>query len=201
MFPLDTAKTHMQVSRSQLGLGAAFRAVLCERGTLGLMRGSAVIGAGCVPAHVGLFGTYELSMASVAHDVVLTPHDVVKQQLQLGRYAGTADCIASLMQKDGLAAFYRSLPTTMAMNVPFMGLLVAANESLKLLLRLRQGRADATLSGASGYFACAGASGGFASALTSPLDVVKTRLQTSDMPAILAEEPPDAAGVARGSVG
>jgi len=119
----------------------------------------------------------------VAHDVVLTPHDVVKQQLQLGRYAGTADCIASLMQKDGLAAFYRSLPTTMAMNVPFMGLLVAANESLKLLLRLRQGRADATLSGASGYFACAGASGGFASALTSPLDVVKTRLQTSDMPA------------------
>ena len=30
----------------------------------GLMRGSLVIGVGCVPAHIGLFSTYEFTKAS-----------------------------------------------------------------------------------------------------------------------------------------
>merc|ERR1712079_143078 len=58
-----------------------------------------------------------------------------------------------------------------------MGLLVAANESLKRLLNLHSVN-RVMPSETPQYFICAGVSGAFASAVTTPLDVVKTRLQT-----------------------
>lgn len=202
MYPVDTVKTRVQASWQNLGVRAAVREVFHERGLAGFMRGAAVIGIGCIPAHVGLFGTYELARsrwvdadrlqhqplrtaacgaaAAVVHDAILTPHDVVKQRLQLGRHAGALDCIASTWRQGGFRAFYRSLPATLAMNVPYTGTLVATNESLKLLLELRRDGADARLSDASWYFLCAGASGAVAAALTSPFDVVRTRLQTTE---------------------
>lgn len=202
MYPVDTIKTRVQASCRNLGVRAAVQEVLHERGLAGFMRGATVIGFGCVPAHIGLFGTYEFARtklinekslehqplqmaacgaaAAVVHDSILTPHDVIKQRLQLGRHSGALDCAREAYRAGGLRAFYRSLPATLAMNIPYTGALVAANESLKLALHLRRYDVDATLSDASGYFLCAGISGAFAAALTSPLDVVRTRLQTQE---------------------
>mmetsp|Transcript_62334 Transcript_62334/g.140468 ORF Transcript_62334/g.140468 Transcript_62334/m.140468 type:complete len:348 (+) Transcript_62334:101-1144(+) len=214
MFPVDTVKTQMQASPTRLGVMEAVRGVLQSRGALGLMRGSTVIGAGCIPAHVGFFGTYELAVetasgrggeplnpassaacgatATVVHDMVLTPHDVVKQRLQLGCFRGPLDCTTALWQQQGLRAFYRSLPVTLAMNIPYTGLLVAANDSLKRLWHLERGGSGEALSSAHMYFLCAGISGGFAAAMTLPLDVVKTRLQTQGLPSAFgAPETPD----------
>lgn len=122
--------------------------------------------------------------AAVVHDLVLTPHDVVKQRLQLGRYSGALDCVVSMWRHEGLRAFYRALPTTMIMNIPYTGMLVAGKESLKQLLRL-SGHVDPddALMHPPLYFLCAGISGAFAAAATSPLDVVKTRLQVMQQPA------------------
>jgi len=200
MFPVDTVKTRLQASPVCARATDVALAVIRERGFAGFMRGATAIGAGCIPAHIGLFGTYELASsalvdrnlqehqpcrvaacgaaASIVHDVVLTPHDVVKQRLQLGRYSGVIDCVSSAWRYEGVGAFYRSLPATMAMNIPFTGVLVAVNESLKLMLRLQNHDADAALSNASNYFLCAGIGGAVAAFVTSPLDVVKTRLQT-----------------------
>uniref|UniRef100_A0A7S4TAE5 Mitochondrial carrier protein n=1 Tax=Alexandrium monilatum TaxID=311494 RepID=A0A7S4TAE5_9DINO len=200
MYPLDTVKTRMQASPERLSVGGAVDAVLRERGLRGLMRGSTVVGAGCVPAHVGFFVAYELASAellapgreehqpmraaacgaaaTLVHDLILTPHDVVKQRLQLGRHAGPLDCISSMWQRDGARGLYRSLPITLAMSVPYTGLLVAANDSLKRAWRLERNGADASLSVAHRYFVCAGLSGAFAAAATLPLDVLKTRIQT-----------------------
>lgn len=170
---------------------------------LRLMRGSMVIGVGCVPAHIGLFSTYEFgkawlldseghehqpleaaacgAMATVAHDTIITPMDVVKQRLQMGGYSGTLDCVQSTLRKEGVHAFYRSLPTTLAMNIPYMGLFVASNESLKRCLDIGTSTSSSSSSkfaGAPWYFLAAGMSGALASSLTLPLDNVKTRLQT-----------------------
>merc|ERR1712130_26165 len=70
------------------------------------------------------------------------------------------------------------MPTTLAMNLPFGAVLVAANESLKDTLGLDE--APDTKSTLPLYFVSAGVSGALAAAATHPLDVVKTRLQTQD---------------------
>mmetsp|Transcript_48449 Transcript_48449/g.89261 ORF Transcript_48449/g.89261 Transcript_48449/m.89261 type:complete len:340 (+) Transcript_48449:67-1086(+) len=200
VYPIDTVKTRMQASFNQQGVFQTAWSVCRKDGIRGLFRGVTVIGAGCVPAHVGLFGTYELAKArlidaessehqptraaacgalsAVVHDTILTPTDVVKQRLQLGGYSGAADCYAKIWRLEGLAGFYRSLPTTLAMNVPYNGLLIAANESFKKLFHLRE---TMRLVDAPWYFLTAGLSGAVASALTVPMDVVKTRLQTQGL--------------------
>lgn len=202
MYPLDTVKTRLQTSSGSVGVRETVQAVLREqRGAMGLWRGASIIGIGCIPAHVSLFSTYEYcklllmdgssgsqptraalcgAAGTVMHDIVLTPIDVVKQRLQLGAYAGTKDCITSTLRREGVRAFYISLPATLAMNVPYTGLLVASNEMLKNLCNVGGAGSgdDASLANAPWYFFTAGVSGAFAGALTLPFDVVKTRLQT-----------------------
>mmetsp|Transcript_42319 Transcript_42319/g.95246 ORF Transcript_42319/g.95246 Transcript_42319/m.95246 type:complete len:342 (-) Transcript_42319:66-1091(-) len=200
VYPIDTVKTRMQASHNQHGVLRTAKSVFRRYGIRGLFRGVTVIGAGCVPAHVGLFGTYELAKAhlidvhsaehqptraaacgalsAIVHDTILTPTDVVKQRLQLGGYSGAGDCYAKIWRLEGLSGFYRSLPTTLAMNVPYNGLLIAANESFKKIFHLR---GTMRLVDAPWYFFTAGLSGAVASALTVPMDVVKTRLQTQGL--------------------
>eukprot|EP00927_Polykrikos_kofoidii_P064556 TRINITY_DN5988_c0_g1_i1.p1 TRINITY_DN5988_c0_g1~~TRINITY_DN5988_c0_g1_i1.p1 ORF type:complete len:368 (+),score=49.97 TRINITY_DN5988_c0_g1_i1:80-1105(+) len=205
MFPVDTVKTQMQASDRPIRASEAVRAVLRERGVGGFFRGAPVIAAGSVPAHIGLFGTYEFASSrlinqrrsdehqpvaaaacgasgAVAHDFVLTPSDVVKQRLQLGRHNGAVDCVTCILRHEGATAFWRSLPATLLMNVPFTAILVATNQSLQLLYKSRFQGADAVLASAPGYFLSSGLSGIVAAAATSPMDVVKTSLQTREFP-------------------
>eukprot|EP00929_Paragymnodinium_shiwhaense_P051851 TRINITY_DN26029_c0_g1_i1.p1 TRINITY_DN26029_c0_g1~~TRINITY_DN26029_c0_g1_i1.p1 ORF type:complete len:272 (+),score=34.15 TRINITY_DN26029_c0_g1_i1:353-1168(+) len=213
IYPIDVVKTRMQVAKGQTSAAAVLKDIFRERGALGFVRGATVIGVGCVPAHAGLFSTYEMAKAAMmdvdgddhepikaamvgasatlVHDSILTPLDVIKQRLQLGKYAGAFDCARSMYRAEGWIPFYRSLPITLATNIPYMGLFVAANESLKraFLLTGAQKKVGEKLSGAPLYFVAAGLSGAFAAAATTPFDVVKTKLQTqgatSDGPSLL----------------
>eukprot|EP00928_Gymnodinium_smaydae_P000714 TRINITY_DN10277_c0_g1_i1.p1 TRINITY_DN10277_c0_g1~~TRINITY_DN10277_c0_g1_i1.p1 ORF type:complete len:394 (-),score=49.60 TRINITY_DN10277_c0_g1_i1:128-1309(-) len=199
IFPLDTVKTTMQTSTVNSTMLETTQRLVRERGVRGLFRGSMAIGFGCIPAHVAFFGTYEHAsarlrrpgreelqvvesaisggLAAVAHDTILTPHDVVKQRLQLGHYGGVRDCIRSMVRTEGLGVFFRSLPVTMAMNIPYTGILVATNDSLKWAL---QRRSDC-VSDAPMHFLLAGVSGAVAATATLPFDVVKTALQTEGL--------------------
>lgn len=204
MYPLDTVKTHMQVLRPEGGrvsFGDVMRALYQEQG-LGFMRGVTAIATGCIPAHIALFTSYEIckkrlltseeheplkagvcgGVANFCHDAIITPMDLVKQRMQLGCYRGMGDCLRAVYQQEGMAALYRSMPTTLAMNIPFGAVLVAANESLKKHLGLTQRhRRSSARKELPWYFLAAGLSGAVASCATQPLDVVKTRLQTQDV--------------------
>ena len=79
------------------------------------------------------------------------------------------------MLASGGGSFFRSLPTTLAMNVPYVSLMMASNESLKRWLN-PSGAFDVTV-----YLVSAGVSGAVAAGLTTPLDVVKTRLQIQSL--------------------
>ncbi|CAI5534550.1 unnamed protein product [Closterium sp. Naga37s-1] len=125
------------------------------------------------------------ALATVASDAVLTPMDVVKQRLQLRRspYAGVVDCCRKMLQEEGIYSFYRSYRTTLVMNVPFTAVHFATYEASKAGLgRALPGEAlpgegvldeDRLLT----HVLAGGAAGALASAITNPLDVVKTRLQ------------------------
>jgi len=209
MYPVDTVKTKMQAAPRVVGtppltVRQTVLRITQENGVAALFRGCTAIGAACIPAHVGLFGTYELTklwllksghekehaplkaaccgaMATMVHDSVIVPMDVVKQRLQLGCYKNAYDCISHTCRHEGVIAFYRSLPSTLLMECPFYAILVASNESLKLVLGMEGASRSDRRAGVAWHFASAGVSGILASAITQPLDVVKTRLQTQEV--------------------
>jgi len=186
------------------------RGIVQDTGGFGFLRGISAIATGCIPAHIALFTSYEYTKlrllsaggehepvkaafcgawATLCHDVILTPMDVVKQRMQLGAYRNIGDCLRSTLRCEGVRGLYRSVPTTLALNVPFGGVFVASNESLKLYLGLGENSGsnrDASRSASSRsnlplHFLSAGLSGALAAGVTQPLDVVKTRLQTQDV--------------------
>lgn len=215
MYPFDTIKTRMQTATvaPSGGVLRTMRMIIAERGFLGLFRGASVIGIGCIPAHIGLFTTYEFSKdkllcdsngadhlltaacgaaASTVHDVILTPHDVVKQRLQLGCYHGPWHCLHTIMHEEGVIALYRSLPVTMVSNAPHVAIIATVNESMKTVLNLDRG----TPADLPWFFVCGGAAGAAAAAATCPLDVVKTQIQTRGaLQAIKGQSAPRSPGI------
>ncbi|CAN0402290.1 unnamed protein product, partial [Laminaria digitata] len=110
--------------------------------------------------------------ATVFHDAIMTPMDVIKQRLQLGYHKGMLDCVMTIRRTEGAQAFYRSFPTTLFMNIPYGCVMVAVNESLKQAMR-PAGDYDTRT-----YLLAGSGAGAIAAVATNPLDVVKTRLQT-----------------------
>lgn len=203
MFPVDTVKTRMQAapinpSARYLSFASTLGHVVREEGALRLYRGVNAAVLGAIPSHAANYAVYEYfkhqfggnesghhvfanaaagAIATASHDAVITPLDVVKQRLQVAAspYSGVMDCIRSTLRNEGLIAFYASYPTTVLMNVPFMAVHFAGYESFKLLLTGTDRQHDHTV--AEELIAGAGA-GACAGLVSTPLDVVKTRIQT-----------------------
>jgi solute carrier family 25 (mitochondrial iron transporter), member 28/37 len=128
-------------------------------------------GEGHFPVQAAICG----ALATFSHDMVMVPFDVVKQRMQLGYHNSILDCAGSILRSEGPRALYLSLPTTIAMNIPYGCVMVACNESARKILNPQGGYSLVT----SLIAGCV--SGAFASLVTTPLDVVKTRLQTQDL--------------------
>jgi solute carrier family 25 iron transporter 28/37 len=176
---------------------AAARGLMRAEGIAGLYRGVAAVGIGAGPAHAVYFATYEWAKrrlsaddgahhparhalagaaATIVGDAVQTPVDTIKQRLQMcgSPYTGVWDCARRTVQSQGLGALYRSYPTTLAMNVPFTAMHFSAYESGKVFLGGDAVEEETFFT----QFTAGGVAGGLAAAVTTPMDVVKTRMQT-----------------------
>ena len=78
-----------------------------------------------------------------------------------------------MLEEEGIQAFYRSYRTTLIMNVPFTAVHFATYEAAKKILGRRVADEDRLET----HLLAGGAAGALASAVTNPMDVVKTRLQ------------------------
>jgi len=96
------------------------------------------------------------------------------------------DCVSNIIAKEGTRALFISFPLTLAMNIPYGGALVATNESLK-----KQLNPDGKYNFLAFLF-CGTIAGGVAGMITTPLDVIKTRLQTQNFktPIFSSPSPP-----------
>jgi solute carrier family 25 iron transporter 28/37 len=104
----------------------------------------------------------------------MNPFDVIKQRMQLPgqTYQGVIQCASSIFQREGLKAFYVSYPTTLSMTIPFQSIHFATYEYFRKVLN-PVGKYDPKT-----HIIAGGLAGATAAALTTPLDVVKTLLQT-----------------------
>ncbi|EMR08421.1 hypothetical protein PNEG_03257 [Pneumocystis murina B123] len=198
MYPIDAIKTRMQILGSCMvhrNMIQVLRWIICSEGLQSLWRGMSSVVAGAAPAHALYFGTYEFvktrfeknrfqdkvlvtaiagACATIASDALMNPFDVIKQRMQIQNsgYTSLVTCARLIFKKEGLWAFYISYPTTLTMTVPFTAIqFVIYESSLNILNPLRTyNPASHILSG--------GVSGALAAAITTPLDVVKTLLQT-----------------------
>ncbi|KAF2129947.1 asparaginyl-tRNA synthetase [Dothidotthia symphoricarpi CBS 119687] len=203
MYPVDLLKTRMQVvnpspTAMYTGISNAMVTISRVEGITTLWRGlsSVIMGAG--PAHAVYFASYESAKhalggneggsdehhpfaaaasgaaATISSDALMNPFDVIKQRMQLhgSIYKSVPHCAREVFRTEGLAAFYVSYPTTLCMTVPFTALQFMSYESLSKVMN-PTGRYDP-------YTHCfaGGIAGGFAAGLTTPLDVIKTLLQT-----------------------
>ena len=218
MHPIDTLKTQLQASASNLHNTTAYtraaatnwRSVMRQ-----LSRGfwASVLGAG--PQGAARLSTYEMVkfqladprygllgqqyyMLSVvtaavlgdfASSIVKVPREVLTSRLQtlsIGNSGSAAlttwDVVKVIYRRDGARGFFRGFWSTTARDCPFMMILFSSYESMKSNImhlpfvgdsdgRGRVGMGLSTL--------CGGVSGGMAGFVTTPFDVIKTRIMTA----------------------
>ncbi|KAJ2696522.1 S-adenosylmethionine transporter [Coemansia spiralis] len=186
LFPLDTIKTRLQAKAGFLASGG-FRGIYS-----GLS--SAILGS--APGAAAFFLMYEKTKAAfadqparhqplvhmlaasageVAACLVRVPTEVVKQRLQAGHHRSLGSAIRGTHAAEGLRGFYRGFLTQVVREIPFTCIQFPLYEGMKQWYAREQGRPIRTWEAA----VCGSVAGGTAAALTTPLDVVKTRVMLS----------------------
>ncbi|KAJ3299514.1 hypothetical protein HK104_008610 [Borealophlyctis nickersoniae] len=188
LFPLDTIKTRLQ-AREGFRASGGFRGVYS-----GLS--SAVIGS--APSAAAFFVTYETvkksaarampgetyapithmiaaSCGEIAACVVRVPTEVVKQRMQTGQYNSVSSAVRTILHMEGALGLYRGYTMTIFREIPFTCVQFPLYEHLKKLWGRHQGRPPHPWEAA----ICGSIAGGVAAAVTTPLDVVKTRIMLS----------------------
>nr|XP_054769952.1 S-adenosylmethionine mitochondrial carrier protein-like [Lytechinus pictus] len=183
LFPIDTVKTRLQSSQGFWKTGG-FRGIYS--GILPAFLGSA-------PSAALFFTTYEAaksvgntyvpqqydslvhmaaaSCGEVMACLIRVPTEVVKQRAQATRQASSGIFLHAL-QGEGVTGLYRGYFVTLLREIPFSLIQFPLWEFTKKMWGGHRGRpVDAWQSAVCGSFA-----GGIAAAVTTPLDVMKTRI-------------------------
>lgn len=138
------------------------------------------------------------------------PSEVLKTRLQLqGRYnnphfssgynyRGTVDAARTIVRAEGPSALFSGYQATLFRDLPFSALQFMFYEQFQSWAREWKGSRDL---GTPLEFLTGAAGGGLAGAMTCPLDVVKTRLQTQvQTPAASSSQPQPQSQGAKGPV-
>lgn len=186
-FPIDTLKTRLQAAEGFRKAGG-FRHL--EKGVVAVVAGSA-------PAAALFFGAYTLAktelsgalpgapdaavhmaaaiVGEVVESVVRVPTELVKQRMQAGRHASSPAAVRDIVAASGVRGLFRGYASTLARDIPFALIQFPLYESLRQSYAERARRqptaVEAALAGS--------AAGAVAAAITTPLDVAKTRIMLS----------------------
>lgn len=115
-------------------------------------------------------------MATVLHDAVMNPAEVVKQRMQVfnSPYKKALNCFLDVWKREGFRAFYRSYLTSLSMNIPTQSLHFMTYEFMQEMTNSQR------TYNPSAHMISGAIAGGFAAAATTPLDVCKTLLNTQE---------------------
>lgn len=186
-YPLDTIKTRLQAARRGDARVHLFR---------GLYRGIGGNLLGVAPASALFFAAYEPmkraledgeggdggvgarltagAVAGLVSSVVRVPTEVIKTRRQVG--ASAAASVSGIIAAAGVSGLFAGYGSFLLRDLPFDAIEFAGYETMKTTWKEFNGADDVNGGEAAALGAVAGA---FTGAVTTPLDVVKTRLMTN----------------------
>ena len=191
LYPLDTIKTRLQSPQGFLKSG----------GFSGVYKGLGAAALGSAPGSALFFATYEkmkeilmnnqrnmniptagvhmiaASMGEVVACTIRVPTEVVKQRIQAGMSIGITNTVNNILTKEGVRGLYTGFGVTLMREIPFSLIQFPMYEKFKIYIsdyRLKKGNKNGVYSYEAAL--CGSISGGIAAAITTPLDVIKTRL-------------------------
>eukprot|EP00055_Hartaetosiga_balthica_P014112 m.75778 g.75778 ORF g.75778 m.75778 type:complete len:314 (-) comp8495_c0_seq1:1616-2557(-) len=200
MYPFDVVKTRLQKVNPTpgglyTGVAHCMKSMIRQEGVPSLFRGINAVLLGAGPAHALYFSVYEKSKrifgasdaqpittamsavcAAIAHDGFMNPVEVVKQRMQVydSPHRTAFQCFRTVYANEGIGAFYRSFSTQLLMNIPFQCAYLVTYETCRKFFN-PDGTYHAPTHLVSGAIA-----GAFAASITTPLDVLKTFLNTQE---------------------
>lgn len=141
------------------------------------------------------------ALGDTVGSVIYVPCEVVKQRMQIqgsphnweGRmakagssgvpeaqyYRKFSHAAISIVEQEGFRGLYTGFASTLGRDVPFAGLMIVFYEGLAQIVKSGKDPTSAKEFAITGFedLVIGGAAGGFSAFLTTPLDVIKTRLQ------------------------
>ncbi|KAJ7704977.1 mitochondrial carrier domain-containing protein [Mycena rosella] len=185
-FPIDTIKTRLQAPQGFSRAG----------GFKGIYKGVGSVGVGSAPGAAVFFAAYDTlkhnsplpahlepvthmvsaSIAEIAACLVRVPTEVIKTRAQTSSYGPGQSSLAAakfVLSSNGWPGFYRGFGSTIMREIPFTSIQFPLYELLKSRLSRIVQRKPLYAHEAA---VCGSIAGGVAAALTTPLDVLKTRV-------------------------
>ncbi|XAR73264.1 hypothetical protein NMG60_11007175 [Bertholletia excelsa] len=183
LYPIDTIKTRLQAAQ---GGGQII--------LKGLYSGLAGNLAGVLPASAMFVGVYEPTkqkllkvvpenLSALAHltagaiggiaaSLIRVPTEVVKQRMQTGQFGSAPDAVRLIVSKEGFKGLYAGYGSFLLRDLPFDAIQFCIYEQLRIGYKLAAKRdLNDPENAIIGAFA-----GALTGAITTPLDVIKTRL-------------------------
>nr|CAB3501605.1 unnamed protein product [Digitaria exilis] len=184
MHPVDTLKTRLQSqaimtgAKAQKNIFQMVRTVWASDGMRGDTLGSFVyVPCEVMKQRMQVQGTQKSWASAAAKGSISQAHGTQ----MYGYYNGMFHAGCSIWRNHGLKGLYAGYWSTLARDVPFAGLMVTFYEALKELTEHGKTKylpnSDLDVSNSFEGLVLGGLAGGFSAYLTTPLDVIKTRLQ------------------------
>eukprot|EP00899_Mesostigma_viride_P008438 jgi/Mesvir1/17596/Mv08828-RA.1 len=184
LYPIDTIKTRLQAARAGKGLRWD-----------GLYSGLGGNIVGVIPSSAMFFGVYEPlkmfllkklpeNLSGIAHvtsaaaagtaaSLVRVPTEVIKQRMQTGQFTSATAAVRTILAKEGAKGLYSGYTSFLLRDLPFDAIEFVAYEQLKIAYSKFVGGRELKSHEVAAVGAVAGAVTGI---LTTPFDVVKTRM-------------------------
>ncbi|XP_010320064.2 protein MITOFERRINLIKE 1, chloroplastic [Solanum lycopersicum] len=199
LLPLDTIKTKLQTKgASEIYSGAidAFVKTFQSKGILGFYSGISAVIVGSTASSAVYFGTCEFgksilskfpqypsvlipptagAMGNIVSSAIMVPKELITQRMQAGAKGRSWQVLMRILEKDGILGLYAGYSATLLRNLPAGVLSYSSFEYLKaaVLSNVKKERLEPFQS-----VCCGALAGAISASLTTPLDVVKTRLMT-----------------------
>ncbi|KAK1432530.1 hypothetical protein QVD17_09427 [Tagetes erecta] len=199
LHPLDTIKTKLQTKGASKIYDNTLDAIVKTfqtKGILGFYSGVSAVIVGSTFSSAIYFGTCEFgksilsklpnypsvlipptagAMGNIVSSAIMVPKELITQRMQAGAKGRSWQVLLTILEKDGVLGLYAGYWATLLRNLPAGVLSYSSFEYLKaaVLVKTKQTNLEPFQS-----VCCGALAGAISASLTTPLDVVKTRLMT-----------------------